>query len=263
MNSCCFCKSILEHLTAHASINHRIPVHEFDRSRGHCLRQLIHRGAGLLRRGARNSRKVSDTLNRVHGGIKLNACGCKGADITSHFRKVINRFIGILIQFVEGSINLLKVCALFLGICQNRLHSVNLRLIFGKTRLDRIDRELRSNRLRHGQCGSRQILNDGYTGNSKNRELIGYMVNGRSHTVEAEFITSFFEFAKSFGGTAEIKPLFQGGKRVQAGAYTTLELLIVELHFYNSFVDIRHYPTASLYRSLASWSNIGPMAGLM
>ena len=59
-------QSILEHLAAHAGVDHRVPVHQGYSARGQRLGKLIHRRRGLLRGRARNSSQVGNTLNGVH-----------------------------------------------------------------------------------------------------------------------------------------------------------------------------------------------------
>ena len=132
---------ILEDLTAHTSVNHRVPVHKLDCASSQRLTELIHRGGCLLTRRTRDGSKVRNALNSLHRGIQLNTSRCERTDVASHLGKVIDGHVGVTIQLIKRRIDLGKVCAFFLSISENRLYRVNLRLILSKTRFHRIDGE--------------------------------------------------------------------------------------------------------------------------
>ena len=92
---------VLEDLTAHTGVDHRVPVHKLDLSGGDCLGQLIHSLRGLSGTRTGNSRKVGDTLDRIHRCLKINTGSRKGADVSRHLREVIDGLVGICVQRVE------------------------------------------------------------------------------------------------------------------------------------------------------------------
>ena len=132
---------ILEDLTAHTSVNHRVPVHKLDCANSQRLTELIHRGGCLLTRRTRDGSKVRNTFDSLHRGIQLNTSRCKRTDVASHLGKVIDGHVGVTIQLIKRRINLREVRTLFLSISENRLYRVNLRLVLSKTRFHGIDGE--------------------------------------------------------------------------------------------------------------------------
>ena len=134
-------QSILKDLTAHTSINDRVPVHKLDCASGQCLTELIHRGRCLLTRRTRNGSKVRNTFDSLHRSIQLNTSRCERTNVASHLSEVIDGHVGVMIQLIKRRIDLRKVRTFFLSISENRLDRVNLRLVLSKTRLHRIDGE--------------------------------------------------------------------------------------------------------------------------
>ena len=130
---------ILEDLTAHTSVNHRVPVHKLDCASSQRLTELIHRGGCLLTRRARDGSKVRNTFDSLHRGIQLNTGRCKRTDVAGHLGEVVDGHVGVTIQLIKRRINLRKIRTLFLSISENRLNRVDLGLILGKTRLHGID----------------------------------------------------------------------------------------------------------------------------
>ena len=98
-------QGILEDLAAHTGVDHRVPVHKLDLSGGDCLGQLIHGLRGLSGTRTGNSRKVGDTLDRIHRCLKINTGSRKGADVPRHLREVIDGLVGVGVQRVECRIN--------------------------------------------------------------------------------------------------------------------------------------------------------------
>src|SRR5699024_3514890 len=85
---------ILEDLTAHTSVNHRVPVHKLDCASSQRLTELIHRGGCLLTRRTRDGSKVRNTFDSLHRGIQLNTSRCERTDVASHLGKVIDGHVG-------------------------------------------------------------------------------------------------------------------------------------------------------------------------
>ena len=130
---------ILEDLTAHTSVNHRVPVHKLDCASSQRLTELIHRGGRLLTRRTRDGSKVRNTFDSLHRGIQLNTSRCERTDVAGHLGEVVDGHVGVTIQLIKRRIDLGKVRTFFLSISENRLNRVDLGLILGKTRLPGID----------------------------------------------------------------------------------------------------------------------------
>ena len=101
-------QGILEDFAAHTSVDHRVPVHKLDLSRGDRLGQLIHGLRGLSGTRTGNSRKVGDALDRIHRCLKINTSSRKGADVPRHLREVIDGLVGVGVQRVECRIDVVN-----------------------------------------------------------------------------------------------------------------------------------------------------------
>ena len=187
---------LLEFLTAHASINHGVPVHQLDRTCGQSLRKLIHCRGCLLTTGTGSSSKVSDTLNGCRRFFQANACRRKSTNISRHFGEIINGLIGVSIQLVNNPRDISHRSAFAGGIRQNRLNSIDFGFIFAKTRHNRLD----SKSFYHlsARCHSliSNVLQSSYTENTHCREFRGNMFNIGSDVLKGKGLTNFTEFVK-------------------------------------------------------------------
>ena len=171
MNSSRLFQCVLEYLTTHTGINHRVPVHQFYSSRSKSLRKLIHRCASLLRGRTGHGSQVSNTLNGIHRSFKVNASRRESTDITSHFSKVINRKVGIFIQLIQCVVDVLQSRTFTFCIRKNCLNSIKLGFIFIKTGFNWIDSQSRYDPFTSINCGVSDVGEGGYSHDFQSRKF--------------------------------------------------------------------------------------------
>ena len=137
----CADQGVLEHLAAHARVDHRVPVHQRHSACGQRLGELIHGRGRLLGGRAGNGGQIRDTLDGIDRCLKIYTSRGKRADVPGHFREVVDRLVRVGVQLIQRPVDLLKIGPFVLGIRQDGLYRSDLGLILLKTAFDGVDRK--------------------------------------------------------------------------------------------------------------------------
>ena len=204
----------LEELAAHSSVDDRVPVHKLDGARRHRLRELVHSGRGLLRVRPRDCCKVSDTLNSRRRLIEIHTSRREGADVSGHLREVVDRLVGIGVEFTKRCVNILERRALGLGVSEDRLNRVQLSLVLLESRLDRVYGQ----RLYEAAAGRNCTICDPSESGDRDRrhsqELAIHILDGGAHVAEVEVLSSGINVLQALLSAIEIQSLIKSSKKV-------------------------------------------------
>ena len=233
----CADQGVLEHLAAHACVDHRVPVHQRHFACGQRLGELIHGRGRLLGGGAGNGGQVRDTLDGIDRCLKIYTSRGKRADVPGHFREVVDRLVRVGVQLIQRPVHLLKIGPFVLGVRQDGLYRSDLGLILLKTGFDGVDREgghKPFSRVQGRICN----VGKGRHGNDfKRRELRPNRLDGAAKGGHIALLSSVAQVFKPLGSTVQIQTLLEFVECRQTGLHIPLKLSVVKSHLDDSLVD--------------------------
>ena len=252
MNTRSLLQRILEDFATHTRVNYGVPVHQFDCARGKCLGKLIHGRTSLLGSRARHGCQVSDTLDGIHGSIEIDASRGKCTDITSHLCKVVNRHIGVFIQLIQSSIDIVKRTTLTRRIGKNGLYSIDLGFVFLETSFDGVDGQCRNNSLTCINRGIGDVCEGGHSHDLQSGEFSRHCFYRTTKTIQIDLSGGGIDTFKTLSSPTDIQFLLELVERRHASRNVSFEMSIIELHLYDSLVyNLAHSLATSLHASFA------------
>ena len=183
------------------------------------------------------------------------------ADIRSHVGKAVDRIVRVFVQLFQ----ILRYCLNALpGSIHDRLYRVHFELVLVKARPHRIHRQRVYNALARVDSSMGNVVHPGNAHAPHKRELAADRIDAGSNPIQAYVFGRAFQLFKAPPRVIQLQALFQLVKRFHRGADAFLELLVVELHLNNPFVNRFAHALVTSFQTLpAICSNIGLSAGLM
>ena len=154
-------QGVLKFGGGHVGISKGVPVDYLDGT-AKCLRHLIGCSGHVFSTGTRSSGQVSHTLNCFLCLVYIQSLRGKLTNVTGHLRKVIDGFIGVIIQIIQRRSNILHG-VLTASVCFDDLNGVHLRLVLRQTSLYRVNCKSRGDSFAGINCLVRNIYKGGYS----------------------------------------------------------------------------------------------------